>query len=231
MRMMISWPALLVLAVLSGCNSYVRTVHLVPGAQATDVYLDNKLILKNMCYKDVGCYTKACKGCRNLKFKPIGQDSPSLLDVKIKLESDAYMTLVAMGTDLNCTEGVLYCDDRIVDSYKARIRIIHASPNSPPMDIALIPASRDAGQTETQPADSEYMPFRELCFRDASIYNEFDPGDYTLQSRSVESGEIILNIPVMTFCEGTNYTIFIIGQCEKNSLAAMSVIDAQESWE
>jgi hypothetical protein len=220
--------ALSMVAVLSGCNSHVRTVHLVPGDQPADVYLGNKLVVNNMCYKNVSCYNEACEGCRSVKFKPVYQDRPSMVDCTVKLKADSYMTLVAMGTSPNNVEAVLYCDDTCVDSFSARIRIIHASPDAPAMNVTLVPVRRDAGSTDTQPAEPQLSEFRELCFRDASIYNEFEPGDYTLVSRDLNSDKTILKIPTMTFCKGTNYTVFIIGQTSDNSLAAMAVIDAQE---
>jgi hypothetical protein len=210
---------------LTGCSSKVRTVHLTPDAQAADVYVDGKLMQTDLAYKNISCYKDAAAGCRDFKLMPAGEECPTFVDCRVKLDCNRHVTVAAMGASSQDMRCVMYCDDLRVDPCNAKVRIIHASPDAPSVDVAFARITRDGDVAEPCPPGEPQI--KNLCFQDASCYEYLEPGNYEFQAMVSRTNTTALQIPEMTLCPGTNYTIFIIGQTRDNSLYAMSVVDAQ----
>jgi hypothetical protein len=61
------------------------------------------------------------------------------------------------------------------DGGKTALRVVHASPDAPPVDVYAAPA--DGGKASV-------LLFEDLAYGDASTYADVDPGDYTVELRA-----------------------------------------------
>jgi hypothetical protein len=202
-------------------------VHLTPQAQSADVYIGGKLVQTDLAYKNISCYADTGAGLNDFKLLPAGLECPALVNCRISLYNNQHVTVAAMGegsSDMHC---MMYCDDLETDACLAKVRIIHASPDAPSLDVKLTRIFPDGRCPSTQSA-AEEPEYKNLCFHDGSNYETFEPGNYEFQAFISRSNSTALKVPKIVLCPDVNYTIFIIGETRDNSLAAMAVIDAQQ---
>jgi len=210
---------------LAGCSAKMRTIHLTPKADAADVYVNNTLVQTDLEYRDVGGYTDVKPGLVDFQLVPAKKGCPPWIDCRLKIYCDQYVTVAAMGTTEGDMHSVMYNDDVETDFGKAKLRIIHASPDAPSLDILMTPMDRNGSSQEDRcnPTEPQY---KNLCFKDASTYETFEPGNYEFRANISLSCRSVLTIPRMTLCPGVNYTIFIIGLTRNNTLTSMMSIDS-----
>jgi hypothetical protein len=213
---------------LAGCNARVRTVHLAPQAGAADVYVGKKLVQSDLEYKDISGYSASDPGLVDFKLLPTAREGPVLADGWLKLYINQYVTVAAVGTSSADMHLVMYSDDLETDSFNAKVRIIHASPDAPSLDVAVNRIEKDGtiNTTYTEYCEPKEPEYKNLCFKDASTYETFNPGNYEIKAYIATSNTTAVKIPQMTLCPGMNYTIFIVGLTRDNSLTTMSVIDS-----
>jgi len=211
---------------LAGCSAKMRVIHLTPKADAADVYVNNTLVQADLEYRDVGCYTEVNPGLVDFQLVPTKRGYPAWIDCFLKVYSDQSVTVAAMGTTEGDMQSIMYDDDVETDLCKAKLRIIHASPDAPSLDILMTPMDRNGSSQEDRcnPTEPQY---KNLCFKDASTYEIFEPGNYEFRANIALSNSSVLKIPSMTLCPGVNYTIFIIGLTRNNTLTSMTIIDSE----
>ncbi len=84
----------------------------------------------------------------------------------------------------------------MVDKRSAYIRFAHLSPNAPSVDIAL--------------PDGTVL-FEDVGYQDVTEYISVAPGNYTLQAKLAENGQVALTVPNVKLMPGTIYTVFAVG--------------------
>lgn len=76
----------------------VRFIHLSPNAPAVDIKLsDGTMVFNNVAYKDITDYTCVPAGTYTLNVSPTGTDNVVLTIPNVKLNSDNYYTIYAIG--------------------------------------------------------------------------------------------------------------------------------------
>ncbi len=210
-----------IIVAMTGC-SQMRAVNLAPQTRSTDVYVGDQLVQANLQYKDVSCYKCVCPGCKPIAFASNGSKTTKE-GCKLDFPCGSKVTVVATNEPGSCNvvRCVAYRDDTKTDCKKAKVRVIHASPDIGAVQPVLVSAGRDAGC----PATPTRYPM--LGYRDSSVYASITPGSYCLEARSGKAKEADLRISNMKFNAGTNYTIFLTGQKADKSLSAMSLVDAK----
>jgi hypothetical protein len=190
-------------------DATVRVVHASPGAPNIDVLVDGQAVIQDLAFGSATDYLALPDGDHTIQVVPTGQTADSaLIDTDLNVDAgDAYV-FVAMNR-LNEIEGKVFdvnVDD--VDSGKARVRVIHASPDAGEVDVSV------SGGDEW---------FGGLNFDDASDYKDVDAGTYSLDVKG-DGDRVLLTAQNLELTDGNVYDIIALGQIADNTLAVLPLV-------
>jgi hypothetical protein len=187
-------------------DATLRVVHASPGAPNLDVLVDGQAIVQDLVFGAATEYFPLAEGDHQVQIVPTGQGADAaLVDTDLNVDSgDAYV-FVAMNR-LNEIEGKVF-DVNLdsVDAGKARVRVIHASPDAGEIDVAV------TGGDEL---------FGGVNFTDATDYNDLDAGSYNLDVKG-DGDRVLLTAQNLEIADGNAYDLLLIGQVADNSLALL----------
>jgi len=184
-----------------GKRANVRVAHFSPDAPNVDVYVDDDRVLSDVPFRATSDYLSVPAGSRSVEITAAGDRSTVAFAGDVEVGASDY-TVAAVGEltdgDTEFRPLVLEDDNSPVDGDTARVRLVHASPDAPAVDVTL-ESSGDALY--------DSVPFGE------SGYVEVPEGTYTLQVRgdtSGNDGDVVAQFPI-EFAGGTVYTAFAGG--------------------
>ncbi|KAB1194233.1 DUF4397 domain-containing protein [Haloferax sp. MBLA0076] len=175
----------------------VRVAHLSPDAPNVDVYVDGEVALSDVPFGAVSDYLSVPVGTRMVKVTAAGDESTVAFEGDVPVEEATY-TVAAVGELGEGTFEPLILEDDVSlpDADMARVRVVHASPDAPAVDITAGDQTLFDGVEFTQSGSVEV------------------PADtYTLQVRGdTESndGDAVAEFDVQLAGE-TVYTVFAAG--------------------
>jgi hypothetical protein len=180
----------------------VRVAHLSPNAPNVDVYVDGDAVLEDVPFTTVSSYLDVPAGEREVEITAAGAPDTSVFSGPVAVEADADYTIAAIGelgddADQPFEPLVLTDDNSAPGGDTARVRVAHASPDAPAVDVTA-----EAGTTLF-----DGVPYG------GSGYTEVPAGDYTLQVRGdTESndGDVVADTDV-SVAGGQVYTVFAAG--------------------
>ena len=137
--------ALLLLLVLPAAaaaqdtRALVRVVHLSAGAPAVDLYVDGTRTLSAVSFKTASRYRSLPAGAHTLAVRPAGSapGSTPAASVRASLRAGAPYSAVLLGTTAQLKAVVVKDDFAAPPAGRAKLRVIDAAPQSPPLDIAV----------------------------------------------------------------------------------------------
>jgi hypothetical protein len=179
----------------------VRVAHMSPDAPNVDVYVDGSTVLSDVSFRAVGKYLSVPAGDRQIKLTAAGDPSTVALDQQLTIEGETDYTLAAIGelqSEETAFQPLVLQDDRSDPGEAARVRLVHASPDAPAVDVTL--ASNGKAIVDG------------AAFGDSSS-RSVPAGEYTLQIRAdteANDGKIVGEFDV-ALDSGTAYTIFAAG--------------------
>ena len=184
-------------------TAQVRVAHLSPNTPAVDIWLDGKVVdgLRNVPFKTVSGYLSIPVGKRDIAVYVAGTTTNPAIDVKgLALEEKAY-TVAAIGTlggaGAQALRPAVFVDDLTSKSGKARVRVIHASPDAPAVDVAV------QGGAVVVP---------NLVYPNATGYLDLDAGVYPLEIRAAGMMAAVFKFSTPALEAGKVYTVFAIGR-------------------
>ncbi|KAB1188414.1 MULTISPECIES: DUF4397 domain-containing protein [Haloferax] len=175
----------------------VRVAHLSPDAPNVDVYVDGSVALSDVPFGAVSDYLSVPTGTRSVKVTAAGDESTVAFEGDVEVEEATY-TVAAVGELGEGTFQPLILEDdvSIPSDEMARVRVVHASPDAPAVDITTGGQTLFDGVEFTQSGTAEV------------------PADtYTIEVRGdTESndGDAVAEFDVQ-LASGTVYTIFAAG--------------------
>lgn len=187
----------------------VRVAHLSPDAPAVDVLVNGDVVLSNVNYKDVSDYLDLAAGEYRIQVTPAGNNSVSVIDATVTLDSGVVYTVAATGFLANIQPWIL--TDSLATTGGARLRPAHASPDAPAVDVAL--------------KDGDVL-VSSLRFREAGPYLEVPAGTYNLEIRLAGTDTVALSIDGVELSGGTVTTAFVVGSAAGGTLEPLPVQDA-----
>lgn len=204
--------ALLLLALLAAAfvapaanaqrTNMVRVMHASPDGPAVDVYVDGRAALTDLAFFAYSDYLALPDGTYDIAVTPAGAPiSEAVLAGPLQV-SGGYAGTLAVINFADAIEAVLY-EDTIdpVPAGKARVRVIHASPNAPAVDVKL------AGTSTLVVQDA---PFK------ATAYVELDAGSYRFDISRAGEVAALFTTPALRFESGWIYTLVATGDLEQN---------------
>ncbi len=177
----------------------VRVVHASPDAPAVDVYADDAKVLTNVAFKGSSDYLSVPSGPHNFKVFATGANPASdapVIDADATLGVGKDYTVVAIGKLAEIKPLVLVDNNAAPAAGKAHVRVVHASPDGPAVDIAV-------------KGGAVLVP--NLAFGKDAGPLPVDAGTYDLEVRAAGTTTVALPVSGVTLTAGKIYTIFAVG--------------------
>lgn len=200
-------------------TAMVRVAHLSPNTPAVDIWLDGKAVsaLKGVSFKAVSGYLSIPIGKHDVAVYVAGTTSNPAIDVKgLALDAKAY-TVAAIGTlggtGAQALKPAVFVDDLTSNPAKARVRVIHTSPDAPAVDVAV------QGGAVVAP---------NLAYPNATGYLELGAGTYPLEIRAAGMTAAVFKFSTPALEAGKVYTVFAIGRLgTSGEFGVLPVVDAK----
>ncbi|MDP9364413.1 MAG: alpha/beta fold hydrolase [Chloroflexota bacterium] len=197
-------------------TALVTVVHASPDAPAVDVFVDGERAITNLAF---GAATEAVPlpaGSYDLAVAPAGAAiDDAVIEVDgAELAAGAAYEIAAVGTLDEIAAEVYEVDASPLPAGQARVRVVHASPDAPAIDLAV--------------TDGEVL-VGDLSFPDASDYLEVPAGTYDLEVRPAGDDEVVLALPNTALPPGAAVDVFAVGQLEDGSLSVLPVATPVET--
>ncbi|WP_299263539.1 DUF4397 domain-containing protein [Halorientalis sp.] len=182
-------------------TAMVRVAHLSPDAPNVDVYVDGSAVLEDVAFTDVSGYLELSAGTHTVEITAAGDMSTSVFEQDLELAATDY-TIAAAGELAEDGEAfsplVLEDDTSAPGSGESRVRLVHASPDAPAVDVTV---------SATGSAIFDDVAFGETATATVAA------NDYTVQVRpetDTNDGDVVLERDISVNGE-TGYTVFAAG--------------------
>jgi hypothetical protein len=191
-------------------NAKVRVVHASPDAPAVDVFVNGNKALSNVPFFTASSYLDLPGGSYDIKVTAAGDESKAVIDAKgVTIEGGKAYTIAAVGKLAEIKPAVLADNLAAPASGKAKVRVIHASPDAPAVDVKV-----KGGATLIS----------NLAFPNASNYLEVDAGSYDLQVTPAGASDVVIDLPGTKLEAGKIYDVFAVGLVGDKTLKAQPVV-------
>ena len=177
----------------------VRVVHASPDAPAVDVYADGAKVLTNVAFKGSSDYLSVPAGPHNFKVFATGANpatGTAVINADATLAAGKDYTVVAIGKLAEIKPLVLVDNNAAPAAGKAHVRVVHASPDAPAVDIAV-------------KGGAVLVP--NLLFGKDAGPLPVDAGTYDLEVRAAGTTTVALPINGVQLAAGKIYTVFAVG--------------------
>ncbi len=195
---LVALVALLPLAVTAQEDpALVRVMHASPDAPPVDVFVDGTPILEAVPFFALSGALSAPAGTYRIQVAPAGAGpDAAVIDAPVTVEGGKAYVIAAVDTVQSIEPLVLEDNTGIPPSGQARVRVFHAVPDAPAVDVKL------AG---TEIAVVGNLPFK------AATYVDVDAGSYTFDFTPAGSNEIVFTTPPLRLESGWNYSLIATG--------------------
>lgn len=176
---------------------YFRILHTVPDAPCMDVYFNDKLVAKNLCYKQFTAYMPIPQGTYAVSLYGAGSTNSPIIVYSINIDKGTRTTVAVIGT-LTTVSFLAIPDDQTIPLKldETDIRFVHLSPNAPTFDVTL---------------SNGYIICDNISFKERTFYKTVPADKYTIQVSVAESSVVALTVPDLILNSKTVYTVYIIG--------------------
>ncbi|MEF8812881.1 MAG: DUF4397 domain-containing protein [Halovenus sp.] len=148
----------------------LRVAHASPDAPNVDVFLGGTQVLTDVPFGAVSDYLEVPAGTATAKITPAGDPHTAVFEGDVTVEAGTDYTVAAIGELSEETfRPLVLVDDNSIERGRARVRVVHASPDAPAVDVTL--------------DDAESTLVDGLAFGEASEYLSFQPGQPTVEVR------------------------------------------------
>lgn len=178
-------------------KSNARVIHTSYDAPAVDILVDGAVAVSGLAYGESSGYAELEAGTRNVKVTVAGTTTPAVIEADLPLEADKEYTVFAVNS-VASIEAVVAEDARAANPGKAKIRLLHASPDAPAVDVKLNSGNGPA-------------VFTNSAFKDISDYIEVDGGTYTFVITPAGSATEVVVFDPVTVANGGVYTVVAHG--------------------
>lgn len=196
--------ALATLAPSAGAQTtnYVRVMHASPDAPAVDVFVNGQAVLTNVPFFAYSDALPLADGTYQVAISPAGKGTDySVLVGDLTVSGGVNITVGAVNF-VKDLDAVIFDEDASpVPAGQARVRVIHASPNAPAVDIKV------AGTSTAVVAGAAYLDYATL---------EVPAGSYAFDITPAGSSTVVFTTPSLRFESGWSYTLIATGDITKN---------------
>jgi hypothetical protein len=190
----------------------VRVLHLSPDAPEVDVFLGaaddpTNAVLTNVPFTGVSPYLPVPTGNYFIDVTPSAGGSPVINVDGLAVDGATDYSIAAVNA-VASIEPLVLVDDNTIDAGNARIRLVHASPDAPEVDISV----DGVGVVST------------LSFKENSPYLTLPEGDYTVRILLAGTSTQVFEVPNLQLDAGTVYSAFAAGFVGGSGAQAFTVL-------
>lgn len=179
-------------------HSLVRVVNAVTSGGDVTVQISDQPLFRDVKPGSVTDYREITNNLADFSVRAAGTADGFMIAEKERLLLDGNRyTVFLIAEDMSKSSLRVVRDDVIPDSGKARIRVVHAAPGAPELDVSI------SGTTEKL--------FAGVNFKGEAGYKDITPGSVTLELRAKDATKVLLRLPAMTLERGTATTLVITG--------------------
>ena len=180
----------------------IRVAHASPDAPNVDVYVDGSRVIEELAFRDVTDYLEVPAGDYDVQVTAAGDPDAVVVDRTLALDDEDYTAAAVGELASDDTEfGVEVFEDRngrVFDG-NARVRVVHASPDAPAVDVTA--------------NDGAVTLFDGVAFGESGGYVEVPADEYEVEVRpDTESndGPVVFET-TLPLTAGSIYTVFAVG--------------------
>ncbi|MEF8838116.1 MAG: DUF4397 domain-containing protein [Haloarculaceae archaeon] len=178
--------------------AHVRVVHASPNAPNVDVWVNGTAVLEDVTFGAISAYLDLPAGTHTVEIAAAGDPETVVFSGDLTVDAGTAYTVVAAGeigdmADEPFAPLVLTDDNSDPGTDSARVRLVHASPDAPAVDVTL--------------ASSGDALFDGVPFGGAG-YVEVPAGDYTIDVRGdteTNDGDVVASFD-LSLAGGQVYT-------------------------
>jgi hypothetical protein len=193
-------------------DACVNVIHASPDAPAVDVYVDGAPALSGLEFGAASGWVALPAGEHQVQVTAAGTEpDTAVIDATVTLEGGAAYEIAATGLLAEIEPQINQVDLGVLgseDEPMARVRVVHASPDAPAVDVAV--------------AGGDVL-IEDLAFPAASDYLEVPAGSYDLEVRPTGTTEVALDLPGVAFEAGMVYSVYAIGQAGDGTLTVLPI--------
>lgn len=187
-------------------SACVLVLHGAAQVAPVDVYSDGQLAVQGATFGILNDFIPVTAGDRQIQIVPSGSAlENAVIDTTIRLADGVAYELAALGSAEDIQLQTLPVDTRSLPGNGSRLRLIHASPDVPAIDIAVTGGVPVIDALETG---------------DTSAYIDLPSGTYDLEVRAAGTSDAVLPLPGTVLAPNTVYSMYVTGLVEEGSLGA-----------
>lgn len=195
----------------------VRIMHASPDAPAVDIFVEGEKAVTNLAFQEDTGYIALPAGTYNVKVFPAPSDGSGApaLEADLDVEAGKDYTVLAVGQLGDGSLELLPLEDNNAApaAGQAHIRLIHASPDAPAVDVGV--------------AETGTNVFTNVAFKGVGAYTPVPAGTYDLEVKVAGTSDVAKAIPGLALQDGAVYTAVAVGLVSDGSLAVIPLLDAQ----
>jgi hypothetical protein len=171
----------------------IRFLHASPDAPKSDIYVNGRVLLRGLAFQDISETILFSPGPCFIDIYPSNKTWESFISKKIHVSPGEHVLFAAAGM-LKKIQLLRYPFDSFVPRQEAKLRFIHLSPDSPPIDWIT---------------ESGDFFFQDVSFKEATDYIGMTPMTAKFTAKQA-NGEISSNLEI-TLEPGRIYSIICTG--------------------
>ncbi len=192
-----------------GAPAQVRVLHASPDAPAVNVLIDGRVMFPHVGFGQTTHYVRLEPGDYNVKVVTADRDQLVLIDTSLTVEEGQSYTVAAVGL-LAAIEPLVLTDSADSPDWgQAKIRVVHASPNAPAVDVVT-------SQGDTL--------FTAVPFKGVTEFLGMERGLYHVQLKPAGGGDVVLDIPWLPLQPGAVQTVVVLGLVNDNPALSYTVL-------
>src|SRR5688500_2146354 len=176
-------------------NANIRVIHGSPDAPAVDIYVNGAKAISNLAFKEATAWTPLPAGTYAVKVTATGS-TDAVIEASLPLEAGQYYTVLATGKLADISAKVLVDDLSSLAPGKARLRVVHASPDTPAVDVAV---------------KGGPVLVSNLAYPNATDYLTVDKMTVDVEIRAAGTETVALAVPGFALEEGKSYSVYALG--------------------
>ncbi|CAN5614005.1 hypothetical protein BH23CHL2_BH23CHL2_17960 [soil metagenome] len=190
----------------------VRVIHASPDAPAVDVLVNGERAVEALEFQSGTDYLDLEAGEYQFQVVPAGGEAAdAVIDATTTLEAGTWYSVVAIGT-LDSIEPLIVVDDITEpEAGMAHIKVVHASPDAPDVDVAV--------------TDGPVL-FENAPFMGATDYLPVEAGTYDLEVRPTGTEDVAVEVPGLALEAGVVYSAYAMGLAGDGSLTVVPFVDS-----
>jgi hypothetical protein len=190
----------------------IRVMHASPDAPAVDIYVSGQRVLADVPFFSYSGYLSLPDGTYQIAITPAGASTDDAVLVGDLTVEGGYIGTLAAVNALDSIEAILYDDDISPMAVgTSRVRIIHASPDAPTVDIKV------AGTSTVVVGDVSFPQYATL--------NGVPAGTYAFDISPAGSEDVAFTTPDLRFEQGWTYTLVATGLFDEGGFWVQSRVD------